>query len=423
MRILLISLFQVFIGMLIPTESTDAQSWKSQLGTVAKPLQDGTGFQVDDFKGFRETILKKLHPNLGTLNLNDIDLGIRDSLNKILDGTGILKLRKDSLDILRHLQLEGKDIQYLANLIFSVNRMGATKSLNYEVKKGDTINFSYIIEKGAGFDELEVLEGKELRFNFTKNKKNQEQTGEFMAAADGVITFNMTNRGLLRSRGKLTVSRKELQKKLAFVYHCDTTSTVIKEIKKVQDTLGEVITQQRFSIPSKMNITRSNKLMLPIALPVDKTPIAIGFWMGSKGQTIEKWQKLTESSGQNSPLLLYMQQEIQRKGLFILPEESAADIRFVLKDNKGWELRDAAGFCPKTSYSSPSLNYKKNFACFLFRENASFPDQLFLEIENRSTLYEYQTEFQVVGLFLNRYDAEVATTITSCTEYVTIKTI
>lgn len=379
---------------------------------------------VENFNAQKESILKSYLPDFSaSLENFSVNTVIRDSLTGLLKEKGELKIGLDSLSILQHLDLNEKEEQYLANVIFSVNRLGAIKSLNYVVKKGDTIRFSYVIQKGAGWDELEVLEAKEVRYTFSKTAKNVEQSGEFVAKADGIIIFNLTNRGLTRSKGKLIVSRKEMQQKLSFIYSRDTIRNVVKEIKQLQDTITEVLVKKNFSIPSKTDITQSNRVKLSIPVPPGKIPIAIAYWFGSNEQNRLKWQELSSGEAGHSLLEKFIAKEIFRNGSFYLPEEGASDLLLTIKDSKGWNLREANGQCKKTSYASPTLNHKWNYACFSIQRNSSFPEELILEVQNNSTLYATETDFEMIGFFLNDYQAEVETTVTSYKEYLTIKTI
>ena len=392
-----------------------------------KPMflqKDSKEIIVENFNSQKESILKAYFPDFSSeLEKFTVNTAIRDSLNGLLKDKAGLKIGLDSLSILKHLDLNEKEELYLANVIFSINRLGASKSLNYVIKKGDTIRFSYLIQKGAGWDELEVLEAKEVRYSFSKSSKNIEQKGEFVAAADGIVTFNLTNRALTRSKGKLVISRKEMQPKLSFIYSKDTIRNVIKEIKKLQDTITEVLVKKNFSISSKMDITQANKVKLTIPIPIDKMPIAIAYWFGINEQNRLRWKELNNEEKGHSILERFVEKEIFRNGTFYLPEESASDLILTLKDSKGSSLRDPNGTCKKTTYAMPTLNHKWNYACYSIQKNSSLPNEFILEVQNNSSLYASVADFELIGLFLNDYQAEVETVITSYKEYLTIKAI
>ncbi len=379
---------------------------------------------VENFNVNKEDFLKKLIPQ-NTATASDFvpDVSLGDSLKVLLRDSGKLKIGLDSIYLLNHLVLEENKIQYLANIVFSVKRLGATKSLNYAVKKGDTIRFSYTILKGAGLDELEVLEGKELRYGFSKSKKNVEQNGEFVASADEIVVFNLTNKGINSSKGKLLITRKEMQQKLSFVFSCDTLDHIVKEIKQLQDTVTEILVKKTFSTPSKTDITQSNRVQLNIPVPPNKTPIAIAYWFGTKEQNRLQWNVLSEADKEHSPLEAYVTREISRDGTLNLPEEQGSEIDISLKDKEGLSLRLSNGAVKKTNYATPTLNKKWNYACFSIQKNIFFPETFILEVQNNSTLYNTITEFEMIGLFLNEYQAEIETKITTCKEYVTIKTL
>ena len=378
---------------------------------------------VENFNAKKESVLKEIIPEYPALPSDFTpNLAIRDSLIDRLKDKGEIKIAMDSLEVLNHLNLSETATQFLANIVFSVNRLGAVKSLNYVVKKGDTIRFSYTMLKGAGFDELEVLEAKEIRYSFSKSPKNVEQTGEFVAAADGIIIFNLTNRGITRSKGKLIVSRKELQQKLSFVIGCDTLRYIVKEIKQLQDTITEVLVRKHFSIPSKTDITQANRVTLNVPMP-GKIPVAIAYWFGSSDQNRNQWKEWIDADKLHSPLELYVAKELFRNGSYPLPEEIPAELNFSIKDNNGSSLRQSNGNSVKTTYATPTLNRKWNYACFSFQKGNSLPESLVLEVQNNSTLYDTVTDFEMIGLFLNDYQAEVETIVATCKEYLTIKAI
>lgn len=394
---------------------------------TGKPMflqKDSKEIIIENFNFQKESILKTYFPDFSSETEQfTVNTSIRDSLNGLLKDKAGMKISLDSLSILKHLDLDEKEELYLANIIFSINRLGASKSLNYVIKKGDTIRFSYLIQKGAGWDEFEVLEAKEVRYSFSKSSKNIEQKGEFVATADGIVTFNLTNRALTRSKGKLVVSRKEMQPKLSFIFSKDTIRNVIKEIKKLQDTIAEVLVKRNFSISSKMDITQANKVKLTIPLPPDKMPIAIAYWFGSNEQNRLKWKELNDEEKGHSVLEKFIEKEIFRNGNFFLPEESTSDLTLTLKDSKGGSLRESNGICKKTNYAIPTLNHKWNYACFSIQKNSSLPNEFILEVQNNSSLYATVADFELIGFFFNDYQAEVETVITSFKEYLTIKAI
>ncbi len=381
------------------------------------------GLIADNLHSDKLNVFKKWFPDGKWDTGIPVDQKIRDSLNKLLKEVGELKIRTDSLNILTHLEIPGTEPQDLANLIFSVKRLGAVKSMNYEVKKGDTIQFVYTISKGAGMDELEVLEGKEVRFTFSKTPRNKEQTGSFVVAADGVVTFNITNKGLFTSRGKLLIKKQAVAAKLSFSYSCDTVHQVHKEIRTIRDTLSEQLAGQQFSVSPRMDITQSHKLLIPVSLPPDKKILAIGFWIGSTGTARKQWQAIREETADAGPLKRFIQQELLRRSFSPLPEEPGKTLKFSIRDDYGWELRNPSGTYMKTSYVTPSLNTRQNYACFLVNKSNTLPQRILIEIENLSSLYILETELYVEGLVEVTHQEEAEVTTSSCIEYVKIKTI
>jgi hypothetical protein len=154
-----------------------------------------------------------------------------------------------------------------------------------------------------------------------------------------------------------------------------------------------------------------------------KIPVAIAYWFGSSDQNRNQWKEWIDADKLHSPLELYVAKELFRNGSYPLPEEIPAELNFSIKDNNGSSLRQSNGNSVKTTYATPTLNRKWNYACFSFQKGNSLPESLVLEVQNNSTLYDTVTDFEMIGLFLNDYQAEVETIVATCKEYLTIKAI
>ena len=314
------------------------------------------------------------------------------------------------------------EVIVVANLVFTVNRLGGVKSLNYEVKKGDTLSIVYKIIKGSGFDEIEILEGKEVRYNLSKNKKNQEIQTTLIAAMDGAIAINLTNRGLLRSKGKLLITKKAMQKKIAFKYQCDTLFNQVKVKRVLFDTLVETLYNQSVTVPSSIDITKNNKLTIPISFAGDKNYVAWAYWIGSKNSVKQDWEKQVVANSEKGPLAVYLLQELTKKGFVPLPEEKHPDLRFTIEDSTRNALRTYQGAYKGDELTTPSLNLRNNYAGYTINDpNKSFG--LFMTVKNNSTLYNYDVLLNVVGLYTNSYETEEEITEKSCQEYVILSVL
>jgi hypothetical protein len=340
-----------------------------------------------------------------------------DSLGKQLIEKGTLSISESEINILPHFNIYSGEVIVVANLVFTVNRLGGVKSLNYEVKKGDTLSIVYRIIKGSGFDEIEILEGKEVRYNLSKNKKNQEIQTTLIAAMDGAIAINLTNRGLLRSKGKLLITKKALQKKIVFKYQCDTLFNQVKVKKILHDTLVESLFNQSIVIPSSLDITKNNKLSIPINFAGDKKYFAWAYWIGSKNTVKQEWDKQVLANSEKGPLAVYLLKELTKKGFVPLPEEKHPDLKFSIEDSIRNSLRTYQGTYMGDELTTPSLNVRNNYAGYTIND-PNKPFGLSMTIKNNSTLYNYDVLLNVVGLYTNSYETEEEITEKSCQEYV-----
>lgn len=400
--------------------SMNAQKWASFLGEKLSPLEQGKGFVIEDFNHFKGNILANIYPSvLEELSDDALDsLKIKaDSLGKQLLEKGTLSINESDVNILPHFNIYSNEVIVVANLVFTVNRLGGVKSLNYQVKKGDTLSIVYRIIKGSGFDEIEILEGKEVRYNLSKNKKNQDIQTTLIAAMDGAIAINLTNRGLLRSKGKLLITKKALQKKIAFKYQCDTLFNQVKVKKVLHDTLVESLFNQSIVIPSTLDITKNNKLSIPINFAGDKKYFAWAYWIGSKNTVKQEWDKQVLANSERGPLAVYLLKELTKKGFVPLPEEKHPDLRFSIEDSIHNPLRTYQGTYQGDELTTPSLNVRNNYAGYTIND-PNKPFGLSMTIKNNSTLYNYDVLLNVVGLYTNSYETEEEVTEKSCQEYV-----
>jgi hypothetical protein len=234
---------------------------------------------------------------------------------------------------------------------------------------------------------------------------------------DGAIAINLTNRGLLRSKGKLLITKKALQKKLAFKYQCDTLFNQVKVKKVLHDTLVESLFNQSIAIPSSLDITKNNLLTIPINFAGDKKYFAWAYWIGSKNTVKQEWDKQVLANSEKGPLAVYLIKELTKKGFVPLPEEKQPDLRFSIEDSTRNALRTYQGTYKGDKLTSPSLNVRNNYAGYTIND-PNKPFGLSMTIKNNSTLYNYDVLLNVVGLYTNSYETEEEITEKSCQEYV-----
>jgi len=402
-----------------------AQKWASFIGDKLTPLKEGNGFVVKDFNHFKGNTLGSIYPFVMEEISDDslVSLKIKaDSLGKQLLEKGTLSMLESDLNILPYFNIFNSEEIVVANLVFTVSRLGAVKSLNYEVLKGDTLTITYMIIEGAGFDEVEIIEGKEVRFNLSKNKKNKEIKTTLIAVMDGAIAINLTNRGILRSKGNLIITKKSAQKKIAFKYQSDTLFNQVKVKRILHDTLFEDLYNQSISIPSSIDITRSNKLSIPINFEPNKSYFAWAYWIGSKNIVNQEWSKQVIANGEKGPLATYLFQELSKNGFIQLPEEKHPDLKFSIQNSMLNTLRSYDGTYKGDKLTTPSLNKRNNYAGYTIKD-PNIPFGLSVTLENSSTLYKYDVLINVVGMFTNSYETEEEVTETTLQEYLIISVL
>ena len=405
--------------------SVSAQKWAPYIGDKLSPLDSGKGFIISDFNHFKHEVIGQMYPssleNIGDDAMDSLKIKADTLRNQLLE-KGMIIINESEVNILPYFNIYANEDLVLANLVFTINRLGGIKSLNYEVKKGDTLTIIYRIMSGAGFDEIEIIEGKEVRLNLNRNKKNKEIRSTLIAAMDGAIAINLTNRGVLRSKGKLLITKKAAQKKIAFKYQCDTLFNVLKVKRVLHDTMVESLYNQSLSIPSSLDITKNNKLNVPIIFGSDKNYFAWAYWLGSKTSVRQEWEKQVTAYTEKGPLAVYLLQELTKKGFIPLPEEKHPDLKFSIEDSTHFTLRTFQGTYKGNEQSTPSFNLRNNYAGFSIT-NPEMPFGLSMQLKNNSTLYNYDVLLNVVGLYTNSYEIEEEVTEKTCQEYIILSVL
>jgi hypothetical protein len=385
-------------------------------------LKDGaSGFLIEDYGYFRDKVLETLSAADSLLaSIPDREELKRkaDSLFGILQTKGELALAKQDLSVMSLFPLGEEEPKVLANLLFTLNRLGGTKSLSYAVKMGDTLDITYKISKGHGWDEFEVIEGKEVRFTSSRNPKNKDIAAQIVVEADGIITVNLENKGVLRSKGTFTLTKRSAKKNLALRYVCDTVYTEVKAMKRVVDTFTEPLFTRVINLSSKRDITSPSFVTVDLPFTPGRDYLAWGFWLGSTLETRQSWDGLLAMEAEADPLTSYAMTELKRKGFFLLPEEENPDIRFAFSQSGNAAVRDFQGKYPSSASMAPSANTRANYGTVIIRKKSKSAPSVKLKIENQSRVYDYQTLVNVVGIYADSHEEEVALVEKTCVEYV-----
>ena len=385
-------------------------------------LKDGAaGFLIEDFGYFKEKVLETIAvaDSLAASIPGGEELGRKaDSLFAILQTKGELALAKQDLSILSRFPLGAEEPKVLANLLFTLNRMGGTKSLTYAVKAGDTLDITYKISKGHGWDEFEVIEGKEVRFTSSRNPKNKDIVAQIVVEADGIVTVNLENKGVLRSKGTFTLTKRAAKRNLALRYVCDTVYNEVKVMTRIVDTVTEPLLSRLVSLSSGRDITRPSVVNVDLPFTPGRNYLAFGFWLGSTLESKQAWEGLAAMEADGDPLTRYVLTEMKRNDFFLLPEEENDDVRFAFSLPGNVAVRDLKGKYPSAASMTPSQNTRGNFGTVLLKKKPKSGPGVKMRIENRSRVYNYQTLVNVVGIYADVHEEEVAQVEKTCVEYV-----
>ena len=392
-----------------------------EAGRIA-PLKDGgRGFLIEDFDYFRDRVLDSIAVR-DSLALADPRSEARvkaaDSLFGLLQTKGLLALAKEDLSLVSLFPLGAEEPRVLANLLFTLNRLGGTKSLTYAVKLGDTLDIRYRISKGHGWDEFEVVEGTEVRFTASRNAKNKDIVAQIVAQADGIVTVNMVNKGVLRSKGQFTLTRRSAKRNLALRYVCDTLYDEVKVTRKVVDTVAEPLFSRLVGLSSTRDITRSSSVSFNLPFTTGRDYLAWGFWIGSKDESRQAWEGVAAEQPDGDPLTRYILKEMRMDDFFLLPEEDNPDIRFTIGQPGGAVLRDAKGRYAASAALSPTPNSRSNYGAVLVRRRSKAKAAVQMRIENLSKVYGYQALVNVVGIYADTHEEEAVDMRKKCVEFV-----
>jgi hypothetical protein len=373
------------------------------------PLEDGKGLMIEDFNLFKSNAVDHLMTASGIQTKSDPESIIRsraDSFYAIFKEKKVVAVPKEDMSLLRYFPGMESEPKVLANLIFTLNRLGGTKSFNYAVKKGDTLVIEYQILKGHGFDEFEVLEGKETRFTASRNPKKFQVQHELLVEADGVVTINLENKSPLRSKGRLVVTNRPAAARFSLRYVCDTLFDVAKVMVEKKDTIAEPLLSQQVRLSSKRDITRPSRALVNVAWPAGRQCIGWGYRVADISDSLP--ELLSE----------YVITELRRIGMVRLPEEGPADLKMTIRAGTRTLLRDPEGKLFEGDGMWATANPRKYFGAFHVRSNAAALPILRLEVENMSRLYTTTASIQLVGVFVDTHSEETEIVRKTCRDFI-----
>lgn len=398
------------LGLPLRAQSFNLQDKLPMKSLKLTSLEDGKGLLIEDFNLFKSGAVDRIMSATGIREMSDPEAVVRsraDSFYAIFKAKKVVAVPKEDMQLLRYFPGMESEPRVLANLIFTLNRLGGTKSLNYAVRKGDTLIIEYQILKGHGFDEYEVLEGKEVRFTASRNPKRFELKNELIAEADGIVTVNLENKSPLRSKGRLVVTNHPAAARFSLKYVCDTLFDVAKQMVEKKDTVAERLLFQPVRLSSKRDITRTSRVMVNVPFPEGRRCIGWGY------RVTDPEDSLSEG------LADYVLTELRRSGMVRLPDEGPADLKLTIRAGTRTLLRDPQGGLHEGAGMRATANPRKYFGAFhLQADMSSSLPPLRLDLENISRLYTASAAIQLVGVYVDTHSEEIEIVRKTCRDFI-----
>jgi len=411
-------LLAVLSGICLRSETARAQFSIPDVEKKLSGLKDGKGFLIEDFSYFKTQVVDRISGAAGKAE-SKLEESLRnkaDSLFTVLKEQRSVAMEKDDLPLVKHFPGVDDGPRVIANLVFTLPRLGGSKSLEYAVHKGDTVELEYSILRGKGFDEIDVLEGKEVRFTSARNTKKQLVTHVFVVEADGLVTVNLANKSPIPSKGKLLITLRPALVKLSMRYVCDTLSHLVKTKVVFVDTIPETLFSRYVRLTPRSDITHPPAVSLSIPVTPGRRYLAWGYWVGTEANSIGSWRALAAADTLASPLALYLTRELRRRGRVRLPEDPHRELRFDIRFGEVPLSRIATGSAgPEFAFTDLKPNYGS-----IALTDASTPLSIGLEMENLSRYYACRAQVDIVGIYAESREEEHEVEEKTCREYIKI---
>lgn len=405
-------------GLCLRSETAGAQFSIPDVEKKLSGLKDGKGFLIEDFSYFKSQVVDRISGTVGKAE-SQIEETLRkkaDSLFTVLKEQRSVAMEKADLLLVKHFPGVDEGPRVIANLVFTLPRLKGSKSLEYAVHKGDTLELEYSILRGRGFDEMELLEGKEVRFNTSRNTKSDVVSNTLVVETDGIITVNLSNKAPVPSKGKLLITLRPALVKLSMRYLCDTLSNTVKSKVVLVDTLPEILFSQSLRLAPRADVTRAPAMSIDVPMTAGRRYLAWGYWIGTQSGTIGAFKALAPADSLTSPLAAYLSSELRRSRRLRLPEDPHRDLRFDIRYGEMPLSRIAAG---EAGTGMAYADLKPNYGAIAVQD-ADTPLHIGLELENLSRYYACRTHIDIVGIYAEQREEERAVEEKTCREYIKI---
>lgn len=311
-----------------------------------------------------------------------------------------VKLDFKYVDILS--QIKFKDFQdtiVLADINVLSPVGGVPLIYSYDVKEGDEIFYEIENLSSKKLKSVEFKEGDFSRFVKQNIKRKDFIKSSFLVTSDNKLSIEIKNDNFIKNLGLFKSSIRISIKKLTnislnseIVY--DTIFTKKKIVETKFDTIIKIEANKKINLVSKQNIVHNNKYTFPLIVNNKDSVIAYCYWVGLNNN-----DSLQIDDLRSNPLSNFTLNELKNQ------KTETKDMELLFSENKDLGFR-----FENYTLDRRSLNFSDNYS--VFRVDNPYTMNLvkkgLIEIENNSTLYDYDIQFVSFSISLvpSRFEVE-----------------
>lgn len=323
-----------------------------------------------------------------------------DSVRNQLLANKEVKLGYSNIDVISNIKFNDfQDTIDLADINVLSPVGGVPLLYAYEVKKNDKIFYEIQNLSNKKLQSVEIKEGDFSRFVKQDLNKQDFIKSSFVVMSDNTLNVEIKNDDFIKNLGLLKSSIRITIKKLSnislsseIIYDTVFTKKKITEIK--YDTIIRLEANKKINLVSKQNIINKNKYSFPLLINSKDSLIAWSYWIG-----LNKNDSLQIEDEKNNPFANFSINELKNQ------KTETKDMELLFSHNK-----DLSFHFENYTLDRRSLNFSDNYS--VFRVDNPFTIDLvkkgLVEIENNSTLYDYDIQFisYSISLVPSRFEVE-----------------
>lgn len=323
-----------------------------------------------------------------------------DSVRNQLLANKEVKLDYSNVDVISKIKFNDfQDTIDLADINVLSPVGGVPLLYAYEVKKNDKIFYEIQNLSNKKLQSVEIKEGDFSRFVKQDLNKQDFIKSSFVVMSDNTLNVEIKNDDFIKNLGLLKSSIRITIKKLSnislsseIIY--DTVFTKKKITKIKYDTIIRLEANKKINLVSKQNIINKNKYSFPLLINSKDSLIAWSYWIG-----LNKNDSLQIEDEKNNPFANFSINELKNQ------KTETKDMELLFSHNK-----DLSFHFENYTLDRRSLNFSDNYS--VFRVDNPFTIDLvkkgLVEIENNSTLYDYDIQFisYSISLVPSRFEVE-----------------